>query len=286
MTNFAITGVGGFVAPRHLAAIKAVEGNLIAALDPHDSVGILDQFGFAVHYFQEFERFDRYLEKASYTAQAIAYLSICVPNYLHESHCRLALRIGADAICEKPLALNPDNLMLLRDYENNTGHTVWTILQMRLHPAIAELKRALINSVYHKVDIDYHTPRGLWYHYSWKGQPEKSGGLIMNIGVHLFDLMLYLFGTHEQTKLLYSTPERAAGITLVEHASINWKLSIDPVNGPKPRRRFYVDGQNYDFSDTTQELHIQSYQNILAGNGFRINDAEPAILLVDSFKRP
>lgn len=285
MTTYAISGCAGYIAPRHLKAIQAVGGQLVAALDPHDSVGILDQFGYDVQYFREFERFERYLDK-----HPVDYVSICSPNYLHEAHCRAALRSGAHAICEKPLVINPENLDLLSEAEAQSGRKVYPIMQMRYHPEIQRLKAAVDAEPDkgHVVNMTYITSRGPWYQYSWKGDPEKSGGLLMNIGVHLFDLLLWIFGKVKSIGYLNIDPAEATGWLLLEHAEITWYLSIDPtkaLNDYPVQRSLLVNGKMYNFTSNAGDLHTLSYREILAGRGWGIEDARPAIELVNEMRQ-
>ncbi len=282
--RFAITGAAGYIAPRHLTAIKDTGNQVIAALDPHDSVGILDQYGFNVQYFDDFERFDRFIYKQRLTTNQIDYVSVCSPNYLHEAHARSALRAGASAIVEKPLVVNPENLALLEENET-TAQRVYAILQMRYHPEIQRLK-ALIESQpnkLHRVELKYFTSRGPWYQRSWKGDPEKSGGLLMNVGIHLFDLLLWIFG--DPVGSTQSIGDQTAyGETKLEHANINWTLSIHPNASPNaPQlRQITVNNQLFDFSIYAGALHTKAYQEILAGRGFEIMDARPALEFVHS----
>lgn len=285
MPTFAITGCAGYIAPRHLKAIQAVGGQLVAALDPHDSVGILDQSGYDVQYFREFERFERYLDK-----HPVDYVSICSPNYLHEAHVRAALRSGANAICEKPLVLNPENLDLLMEAEGKSGRYVYPIMQMRYHPEIQRLKAAVEAEPVknHIVNMTYITSRGPWYQYSWKGDPEKSGGLLMNIGVHLFDLLLWIFGPVKSIGYLNVDTTQATGWLLLEHAEITWYLSIDPAKACidyPVQRSLLVNGEMYNFTTNAGDLHTFSYQEILAGQGWGIEDAKPAIELVNEMRQ-
>jgi UDP-N-acetyl-2-amino-2-deoxyglucuronate dehydrogenase len=292
MNNFAITGAAGFVAPRHLNAIKAVGGRLIAAADPHDSVGILDRYSFDVRYFQEFERFDRHLEKLRRgpTEDRVHFLSICSPNYLHDAHIRLALRVGATAICEKPVVINPWNLDPLSALEHETGARLFTILQLRLHPKLLALRQKLqaANGIRHRVSLTYITARGYWYGASWKGNAERSGGLLVNIGIHLFDLLLWLFGPAGDCELFCNDHDRATGALTLATADVDWSLStreedlpFDAVpGGPTSYRRLLVDGEHVEFSDGFTDLHTRAYEEILAGRGFGIEDARASIELV------
>jgi UDP-N-acetyl-2-amino-2-deoxyglucuronate dehydrogenase len=224
--NFAILGVGGYVAPRHLRAIRDVGGRLIAAADPNDSVGLLDQFSFDTCFFTEIERLDRHLEKLRRgpVSERAHYLSVCSPNHLHDAHCRLGLRLGADVICEKPLVINPWNLDALESLEQETGRRVFTILQLRLHPKLARLREELLaeTTAMHEVELTYVTPRGPWYDVSWKSSPEKSGGVPTNIGIHLFDLVLWLFGAAQHIVVHVAEPRRYGGVLHLAHARVLW----------------------------------------------------------------
>ncbi|HEU0296194.1 MAG TPA: Gfo/Idh/MocA family oxidoreductase [Anaerolineales bacterium] len=289
--NFAIVGVGGYIAPRHLRAIRDTGNRLIAAADPKDSVGILDQYDFNVKFFTEIERFDRHLEKLRRgpVEDRLDYLTVCSPNYLHDAHCRLGLRLGADVICEKPLVINPWNLDALQDLEEETGHRINTILQLRVHPELLKLKEALQkkNATVHHVILTYITGRGNWYHTSWKGQVEKSGGVATNIGVHFFDLLLWLFGTAGDIRLYHSDTYRMSGYIELEHAHVSWFLSVNPADlgmahapqGKNTFRSITVDGQEVEFSEGFTDLHTRVYEETLAGRGFRIADARPSIEL-------
>jgi UDP-N-acetyl-2-amino-2-deoxyglucuronate dehydrogenase len=289
--NFAVTGVGGFVAPRHLKAIQDTGNRLIAAVDPHDAVGILDRFGFDVRFFTEIERFDRHLEKLrrGSDAERVHYVSICSPNYLHDAHIRLALRTGAHAICEKPLVINPWNLDALQELEEETGRRVYTVLQLRLHPDLIALKARLDASPnqMHDVTLTYITGRGRWYHTSWKGSEERSGGVVTNIGIHFFDLLLWLFGDVRNSVVTRREPSKASGVLELQRARVRWSLSTDTqdlpfkVNpgGKSTFRSIQVDGSEIEFSEGFVDLHTKVYQHVLDGAGFGIGDARPAIEL-------
>jgi UDP-N-acetyl-2-amino-2-deoxyglucuronate dehydrogenase len=291
--NFAITGVGGYIAPRHLKAIRETGNHLVAAVDPKDSVGMLDQFGFATRFFTEFERFDRHLEKLRRgpEAQRVDYLSICAPNYLHDAHCRAALRVGAHAICEKPLVINPWNLEPLEELEAETGRRIFNVLQLRVHPKLVQLREQLIQERgrgQRDVVLSYVTARGPWYHVSWKGQLEKSGGVATNIGIHLFDLLLWLFGAAGECHVHHSDPQRMAGFLELEHARVRWFLSVDHRDLPftaEPGKRttfrsITVDGEELEFTEGFTDLHTRIYEEVLAGRGFGIAEARPSIELV------
>jgi UDP-N-acetyl-2-amino-2-deoxyglucuronate dehydrogenase len=291
--NFALIGTAGYIAPRHMAAIRATGNRLVAAADPHDSVGILDQFDFGVRFFTEIERFDRHLEKLRRGPQAarVHFVSICSPNYLHDAHCRLALRVGADAICEKPLVINPWNLDHLRDLESETGRRIYNVLQLRTHPTVLQLREDLARTpatCQHDVVLTYITSRGSWYHTSWKGSEEKSGGVAMNIGVHFFDMLLWLFGQSGDVKVYHADKQRLCGYLELERARVRWFLSVDasdlPPSVQAARRSTFrsitVDGKEIDFTEGFTDLHTKVYEGILAGKGFGIEDARPSVELV------
>jgi UDP-N-acetyl-2-amino-2-deoxyglucuronate dehydrogenase len=287
--NFAITGVAGFVAPRHLKAIHDTGHRLVAAVDPHDAVGLLDRYAFDVRFFTEFERFDRHLEKLRRgpAADRVHYLSVCSPNYLHDSHVRLALRVGAHAICEKPLVINPWNLDGLQELEHETGQRVFTVLQLRLHPALLAFRERLQSQPArrHAVQLAYLTARGRWYDVSWKGVEERSGGIVTNIGIHFFDLLLWLFGPVERSDVHLRAGKRAAGTLALAHADVRWFLSAEAedlpfaaVPGTKTTfRAITVDGEPLEFSDGFTDLHTRVYEEVLAGRGFGIDDSRPSI---------
>jgi UDP-N-acetyl-2-amino-2-deoxyglucuronate dehydrogenase len=292
MRNFAITGVAGFVAPRHLRAISDTGNRVVAAADPHDAVGLLDRFSFDTRFFTEIERFDRHLEKLRRGPEdeRVHYVSICSPNYLHDAHIRLALRIGADAICEKPLVVNPWNLDALDELAAETGRRINTVLQLRLHPALVALKERLdqeCSTAKHDVTLTYVTTRGRWYDVSWKGSEERSGGLVMNIGIHFFDLLIWLFGTVGHSELHLRQPRRLAGALELERARVRWFLSTDSSDlpfvpepgGRTTHRSITIDGADVEFSEGFNDLHTRVYENVLAGQGFSIADARPSIEL-------
>jgi UDP-N-acetyl-2-amino-2-deoxyglucuronate dehydrogenase len=295
--NFAITGAGGFVAPRHLRAIRDTGHRIVAALDPKDAVGVLDQFSFDVRFFTEFERFDRFLEKLRRGPEEgrVQWLSVCSPNYLHDAHCRLGLRVGADVLCEKPLVINPWNLDALQQLEAETGRRVWTVLQLRAHPALLELRaklRAEPPGTRHEVTLTYVTARGPWYDVSWKGQPEKSGGVPTNIGIHFFDLLVWLFGDPVDHRVHVSERRRMAGFLELERARVRWFLSVDHADLPTPPvpggkttfRSITVDGTEVEFSEGFTDLHTRVYEETLAGRGFGIDDARQSITLVHALR--
>ena len=295
--NFGLTGLAGYIAPRHLKAIKDTGNRLVAAVDPHDSVGIIDSYFPDASFFTEVERFDRHLEKLRRkgNGEAIDYLTICSPNNLHDAHIRLALRVGADAICEKPLVLNPWNLDILQELEEEYGQRVWTVLQLRVHPALIEVKKKLsesANGKRRKVRLSYITSRGLWYHYSWKGDENKSGGIGTNIGVHFFDLLMWYFGVPESVELYIREKNRMAGYFELPGADVEWFLSLEPSDLPekvqendlRTYRSISIDGEDIEFSSGFRDLHTRVYEETLAGNGFGIDDARPSIELVHKLR--
>jgi UDP-N-acetyl-2-amino-2-deoxyglucuronate dehydrogenase len=282
--NFALIGAAGYVAPRHMQAIQDIGGRLVAAFDPHDSVGILDRYSFDTKFFTEFERFDRYLEKIK---GHIDYISICSPNHLHDAHIRFALRLGADVICEKPLVINPWNLDALEVFEERSGCKVWTILQLRHHPAIVKLKESLSKGP-HMVNLKYITARGPWYHRSWKGDPKKSGGIITNIGIHLFDMLLWLFGDVISSELIELTKVKAKGNLELQRAFGKWFLSTDlsylPDKTQFAHRSIVINDLEIDFSGGFTNLHTFSYKKILRKEGFGIKEARPSVELTYRLK--
>jgi len=289
--NFAVTGVAGFVAPRHLKAIHDTGNRVVAAVDPHDAVGLLDRFGFDVRFFTEFERFDRHLEKLRRGPEAdqVHYVSVCSPNYLHDAHMRVALRVGADAICEKPLVINPWNLDALQELEGETGGRIYTVLQLRLHPALVAFREQLLAAPQkrHAVQLSYLTARGRWYDVSWKGVEERSGGIVTNIGIHFFDLLVWLFGPVERAEVHLREGKRAAGTLALANADVQWYLSAEvtdlpftPTPGCKTTfRSIVVDGEQLEFSEGFTDLHTRVYQEVLAGRGFGIDQARSSIEL-------
>ena len=288
--NFAIIGAAGYIAPRHLRAIQDTGNTLVAALDPNDSIGLLDQYALDIRYFNEFERFDRHLEKLRRGPEEnrVQYVSICSPNYLHDAHIRFALRVGADAICEKPLVINPWNLDALQDIEAETGRRINTILQLRLHPALLQLQEQLKHdspTTRHDVTLTYVTARGRWYDISWKGNHEKSGGVAMNIGVHFFDMLLWLFGPLQECRVYYADARRMAGFLELERARVKWFLSVNASDLPfkvEPGKRstyrsIKIDNQEIEFTKGFTDLHTRVYEETLAGRGFGIEDVRPSI---------
>lgn len=296
MKNFAIIGVGGYIAPRHLKAIKDTGNNLVAALDKNDSVGILDSYFPEADFFTEFERFDRHLEKLKRKGIRIDYLTVCSPNYLHDAHIRFGLRIGADVICEKPLVLNPWNVDALMEIEKETGRKIFTILQLRLHPAIIALREKIQKANAGKkfdIDLKYITSRGHWYHVSWKGDVHKSGGIATNIGIHFFDMLLWIFGDVKSNKVNRHSDDTASGYLELERANINWLLSIDADSlpseakqaGKRTFRSMTIDGNEFEFSDGFTELHTKSYEEVLSGKGFPIYETRKSIELAHLIRK-
>jgi len=294
LKTFALIGAAGYIAPRHLTAIWETGNRLVAALDTHDAVGILDTYFPEAAFFTEFERFDRHLEKQKRRAQAVDYISICSPNYLHDAHIRYALRYGADVICEKPLVLNPWNLEALQELERETGRRLWTILQLRQHPYIIALKAQVEQSdPQHIFDITltYITPRGFWYYTSWKGDESKSGGIITNIGIHLFDMLLWVFGPVQQQEVHLRNHGRAAGYLQLERARVRWFLSIEAATLPESvppnmaYRTLMLDGVNWSFSEGFTNLHTVSYQSIFADTGWDMEAVKPAIELTYALRQ-
>jgi len=289
--NFALIGLGGYIAPRHLKAIKETGNSLLAALDINDSVGIVDSYFPETDFFVEFERFDRHIDKLRRGGTSIDYISICSPNYLHDSHIRFALRNGAHAICEKPLVLNPWNFDGLSEFEKETGKNVFNVLQLRLHPNIIKLRESILNGPKDKVydiDLTYITSRGNWYHYSWKGNIQKSGGVATNIGIHFFDMLIWIFGDIKKNETNLLEFDKASGCLELEQARVRWFLSVDyndlPENiknkGMRTFRNITVDGKEIEFSDGFTDLHTQIYQQILDGKGFRLEESKKSIEMV------
>ena len=279
--NFALIGAAGFVAPRHMKAIKDIGGNLVAALDPHDSVGILDSYFPECRFFTEFERFDRHCDKLRRQGKGIDYVSICSPNYLHDSHIRWALRSGSDAICEKPLVLNERNLDGLSEIEQETGKRVWAVLQCRLHTAASDMAKKT-TSFPAKVQVDYSTPRGNWYRQSWKGEEQKSGGIATNIGVHLFDLCAWLLGKMENAVAIKQSAGVMKGFLRLANGEVGWRLSVDMAESPS--RIFRINGIDYDLTNGFSDLHTEVYRNIIDGKGFGIEDAREAIRICEAIR--
>ncbi len=299
MKNFALIGASGYIAPRHMKAIKETNNALVAALDPYDGIGIMDSHFPQADFFTEFERFDRFVDKWHRdTGKKIDYISICSPNYLHDSHIRFALKSGADAICEKPLVLNPWNIDQLKIIQEETGQRVYNILQLRLHPAIIALKEKISkelaqnpNRVY-DIDLTYLTSRGKWYFISWKGEQSKSGGIASNIGVHFYDMLCWIFGDVEESIVHLKTPDANAGYFRLKNARVRWFLSVNydyipqeiQASGQRTYRSITVDGKELEFSGGFTDLHTRSYQEILKGNGFGLEEAYGSISTVSTIR--
>jgi len=295
MKNFALIGASGYIAPRHMKAIKDSGNNLLAAYDPFDSVGIIDSYFPEADFFTEFERFDRHLEKLKRKGTPIDYVAICSPNYLHDAHIRFGLRIGADVICEKPIVLNPWNIDVLNEIVKDYPGNVYNILQLRLHPSVIELKKRIDagpeNAVY-DVNLQYYTSRGKWYHHSWKGDISKSGGIATNIGVHFYDMLIWIFGDLEENKVYQHDKSIAQGYLKLKKAKVNWVLSIDydhipehvRATGARTYRSITIGDENFEFSGGFTELHTKSYVDILSGGGFKIVEAKKAIELVHQIR--
>jgi UDP-N-acetyl-2-amino-2-deoxyglucuronate dehydrogenase len=295
--KFALIGAAGYIAPRHMKAIKETGNDLVAALDPFDSVGIIDSYFPNAHFFTEPERFDRHLDKLRRTiTNKVDYVSICSPNYLHDAHIRMALRNGAHAICEKPLVLNPWNLDALSEIENESGKKIFTILQLRHHPAIIALREKVqLMQADHIFDIqlEYITSRGSWYHRSWKGNIEKSGGIATNIGVHFFDMLTWIFGNPTENIVTNYASDRASGKLKLQRANVNWFLSINAetlpnevkMNNKTTYRSLSIDGEDFEFSEGFTDLHSVSYKNILSGNGYGLEDTRASIKIVHEIRK-
>lgn len=295
MKNFAIIGLGGYIATRHLKAISETGNQLISALDINDSVGVIDNYFPNADFFTEFERFERHLDKLKRTENKIDYVSICTPNYLHDSHIRFSMRHGANAICEKPLVLNPWNIDALAEVEKETGKQLFNILQLRLHPSIIALKKQVEEGPKDKIynlDLTYITSRGHWYFASWKGDQSKSGGIATNIGVHFYDMLSWIFGDVEKNIVHVYEPKRASGYLEFKKARVRWYLSVDfttipedlRIKGMRTFRSIKMEGQEIEFSDGFTDLHTRSYQEILAGNGFGLDDARQSIQIVHDIR--
>ncbi|GAB5555138.1 MAG: Gfo/Idh/MocA family oxidoreductase [Saprospiraceae bacterium] len=295
MKKFALIGAAGYVAPRHMKAIKDTGNELLAALDPSDSVGVIDSYFPEADFFVEFERFDRHLDKLRRKGTPIDYVSICSPNYLHDAHIRFGLRHGANVICEKPLVLNPWNIDALEEIGRETGKKVYNILQLRLHFSVIALKEMVTKAAPDKVfdvDLTYQTSRGHWYYTSWKGQNEKSGGIATNIGVHFYDMLQWIFGPVKQNTVHIHTHDRAAGYLEFEKARVRWFLSIsyDTIakeirkTGARTYRSIQIEGEEFEFSGGFTELHTRSYEELLAGNGFELEEAKPSIEIVQTIR--
>jgi UDP-N-acetyl-2-amino-2-deoxyglucuronate dehydrogenase len=295
MKKFALIGAAGYIAKRHMQAIRDTGNDLVAAMDPFDSIGIIDSYFPNAAFFTEFERFDRHVELLKRGGNKIDYVSICSPNYLHDAHMRFALRSGAHAICEKPIVLNPWNIDALQEIEKETGNKIYTILQLRLHEQIIALKSRVESAPKDKVfefDLTYQTSRGNWYYSSWKGDLEKSGGIATNIGVHFFDMLSWVFGSVKQNIVHVHTHDRAAGYLEFDKARVRWFLSINydtipeevRASGKRTYRAMVVDGEQIEFSEGFTELHKESYKYILSGEGFPLDASRQAIEIVHAIR--
>jgi UDP-N-acetyl-2-amino-2-deoxyglucuronate dehydrogenase len=298
MSRFALIGAAGYIAPRHMRAIKDTENDLVAAIDPNDTVGILDSYFPQARFFTEFERFDRYIDLLRRRDQSVDYVSIASPNYLHDSHIRFALRVGATAVCEKPLVVNPWNADALLDIEAESGNRVFTILQLRLHPSIIALRERVIK---HRangggqldLDLTYVTSRGKWYFASWKGDERKSGGIVPNIGIHFFDMLIWIFGDVRESEVTFLREDSASGTLCFDNARVRWFLSINPAHlpgecsasGQRTYRSITLESEEIEFSDGFTDLHTESYRRILAGEGFGIAEALPSIQLAHDIRK-
>jgi len=295
MKNFLLIGAAGYIAPRHMKAIKDTGNNLIAAYDPYDGVGVIDSYFPDAHFFTEFERFDRHIEKIKRSGVKIDYVTICSPNYLHDSHIRYGLRIGADVICEKPLVLNPWNMDALVELESECQNKVYAILQLRHHEVILDLKDKIIagstDKIYN-IDLTYVTSRGNWYFTSWKGDEDKSGGIASNIGIHFFDMLQWIFGPMEKFTIDIKTKDINSGTLKLKQANVNWYLSINAENLPKKvkglnlstYRNLSIEGKDIEFSKGFTDLHTLSYQSILDGKGYGLSDAKSSIEIVSQIR--
>ena len=298
--NFGLIGASGYIAPRHMRAIKDTGNELIAALDPYDGIGIMDSYFPQAYFFTEYERFDRFVDKWRRNGnKKIEYIAITTPNYLHDSHIRFALRSGANAICEKPLVLNPHNIDKLKIIEEESGKKVFNILQLRLHESIVALKNKISKELLqnpdriYDVDLTYLTSRGKWYFISWKGDEDKSGGVATNIGVHFFDMLSWIFGPIEENIVHLKQPDANAGYMRLKNANVRWFLSVNydyiPENiknsGKRTFRSIKVDGDEIEFSDGFTDLHTKSYEHILSGEGFGLDEARNSINIVSSIRK-
>ena len=295
MKNFALLGAAGYIAPRHFKAIKETNNLLIAALDKFDSVGVLDSYFPNADFFTEFERFDRHIEKLKRNNTKLDYVSICTPNYLHDSHIRMALRRGADAICEKPLVLNPWNVDALMDIEKESGQKINTILQLRLHPSIIALKNKVMSAPKkekYDIDLTYITSRGKWYDISWKGDESKSGGIATNIGVHFYDMLSWIFGEVQENVVHLRAKDKSSGYLEFKNARVRWFLSINehdlPIHiqekGQRTYRSITIDDEELEFSSGFTDLHTKSYEHILKGKGFGMEEAQKSIQIVHDIR--
>lgn len=295
MNNFVLIGASGYIAPRHMKAIKDTGNKLVAALDPCDSVGVIDSFFPDADFFTEFERFDRHIDKLRRIHKKIDFVTVCSPNYLHDAHIRFGLRNEANVICEKPIVLNPWNVEALKLAEKEFDKKIYSILQLRLHPNVITLKNEVENSPSDKtfdVDLTYLTSRGNWYYTSWKGQHDKSGGIATNIGIHFFDLLTWIFGDVQENIVHIHSHDRASGYLQLKKARIRWFLGINPnllpknirEKGERSYRSLFINNEEFDLNGGFTELHTQSYKEIIRGNGFRISETEKSISLVHEIR--
>ena len=288
MVRFGLIGASGYIAPRHMEAVKNIGGELVTILDPNDSVGVIDRYHPKATYFSEYERFDREVDRLRRMGKGLDYISIASPNYLHDAHIRFALKNGSHAICEKPLVLNPYSIRSLEELQKETNKKIYPILQLRLHQSIIDLKEKVGKKKDNKVELNYVTPRGKWYHYSWKGDEVKSGGIATNIGIHFFDMLLWIFGDVKNNYVSHHSNHSTSGYLELERANVDWSLSVDERDLPhkdwKAFRTIKVNGEEVDFSDGFTDLHTKSYEEILDGNGFTLDDAKPALDLVHKIR--
>lgn len=293
--KFALIGAAGYIAPRHMKAIQDTDSDLVAAVDKFDSVGVIDSYFPNASFFTEFERFDRHIEKLKKTEQSIDYVSVCSPNYLHDAHSRFGLRVGSDVICEKPIVLRPWNIEGLQEIEKETGKKVYSILQLRLHPSVIALKKKVEDSPKDKVfdvDLTYLTSRGNWYFTSWKGVDNQSGGIATNIGVHFFDMLAWVFGELKTSKVHLLSHDRASGFLEFKKARVRWFLSINyevipnhiKETGARTYRSILIENEEFEFSGGFTELHTKSYEQIISGNGFGLEEAKTAIHIVHNIR--
>lgn len=293
--RFALIGAAGYIAERHMRAIKETGNNLVCASDRFDVMGKMDSYFPNAEFFLEHENLDKFMDNQRMAGNAVDYVSICTPNYMHPSHIRFALRSGAHAICEKPMVIHPDEMRIIKEIEAETGKRVYTVLQLRHHKAILDLKKKIDSDSSNKnytIDLSYITTRGKWYEKSWKGDVAKSGGIATNIGIHLFDMLIWIFGSVKDCKVDLYESDKAAGTLQLEKANVKWFLSLDENDlpecatkaGKRTFRSINVDGHEVEFSDGFTDLHTVTYENILAGNGFGIDDARESIRLTEQIR--
>ena len=293
--RFALIGAAGYIAPRHMQAIKETGNDLVAALDPSDSVGIIDSYFPESSFFTEFERFDRHLEKLRRKGEGVDYVAICSPNYLHDAHIRFGLRLGANVICEKPMVLNPWNVDALASLEQEYPGKIYNILQLRLHPSVIALKQKVEEGPKDKVynvELRYFTSRGRWYHVSWKGDVKKSGGITSNIGIHFFDMLIWIFGDVRKSELEINSENRAKGRLVLNRATVDWELGVDynllpddiKKSGVRTYRSLKIEDKEFEFSGGFTELHTKSYKDILIGRGFGVDEVRPVIDLISEMR--